>query len=396
MKVYKLSECAEIYSGSTPSTSNPEFWDGNIVWITPRDLSNLQSKYVNDSEKKITEEGYKSCSTKILPIGSVLLSSRAPIGHVAIAETELCTNQGFKSFIPKADLLCSDYLYYWLKANKDFLQNLGVGATFKEVSKSTLANVEIPLPPLEKQHRIVSILDKADDIRQKRQQAIAKLDELLQATFIDMFGDPLENSKKFPIKKLSEFYIDPKNGTKCGPFGSALKREEYTDSGIPVWSMDVLSLKGEFQDQPSLWISDEKYSKLEAYAVIDGDILISRAGTVGKMGVARSRFEKSIISTNLIRLRFGNLLLPDYFVSLMTFCKTRLPRLKTGADGAFTHMNTGILDNLEFPYPPIEIQNEYMKIYTNIHKQKEVLLNSASQFDDLFNALQQKAFNGTL
>ncbi|MEG1463054.1 MAG: hypothetical protein RSC48_08070, partial [Anaerorhabdus sp.] len=84
------------------------------------------------------------------------------------------------------------------------------------------------------------------------------------------------------------------------------------------------------------------------------------------------------------------------FVSLMTFCKTRLPRLKTGADGAFTHMNTGILDNLEFPYPPIEIQNEYMKIYTNIHKQKEVLLNSASQFDDLFNALQQKAFNGKL
>ena len=205
MKVYKLSECTEIYSGSTPSTNNSEFWDGNIVWITPRDLSNLQTKYVKESEKKITAEGYKSCSTKMLPIGSVLLSSRAPIGHVAIAETELCTNQGFKSFIPKENLLCSDYLYYWLKANKEFLQNLGVGATFKEVSKSTLANVEIPLPPLEEQRRIASILDKADDIRQKRQQAIAKLDELLQATFIDMFGDPLENPKKFPIKKLSEF-----------------------------------------------------------------------------------------------------------------------------------------------------------------------------------------------
>lgn len=288
-------------------------------------------------------------------------------------------------------LLISDFF------NKKFMETVsGVGGSLLRARPAFVGKILIPLPPLEEQRRIASILDKADAIRQKRQQAIAKLDELLQATFIDMFGDPLENSKKFPIKKLSEFYIDPKNGTKCGPFGSALKREEYTDSGIPVWSMDVLSLKGEFQDQPSLWISDEKYSKLEAYAVIDGDILISRAGTVGKMGVARSRFEKSIISTNLIRLRFGNLLLPDYFVSLMTFCKTRLPRLKTGADGAFTHMNTGILDNLEFPYPPIEIQNEYMKIYTNIHKQKEVLLNSASQFDDLFNALQQKAFNGTL
>lgn len=295
---------------------------------------------------------------------------------------------GVKVLKPK-DGLDTKYFYHFLKYTP--ITDAGYSRHFKFLKEKL-----VPVPPLEEQRRIASILDKADDIRQKRHQAIAKLDELLQATFIDMFGDPLENSKKFPIKKLSEFYIDPKNGTKCGPFGSALKREEYTDSGIPVWSMDVLSLKGEFQDQPSLWISDEKYSKLEAYAVIDGDILISRAGTVGKMGVVRSRFEKSIISTNLIRLRFGNLLLPDYFVSLMTFCKTRLPRLKTGADGAFTHMNTGILDNLEFPYPPIEIQNEYMKIYTNIHKQKEVLLNSASQFDDLFNALQQKAFNGTL
>ena len=295
---------------------------------------------------------------------------------------------GVKVLKPK-DGLDTKYFYHFLKYTP--ITDAGYSRHFKFLKEKL-----VPVPPLEEQRRIASILDKADNIRQKRQQAIAKLDELLQATFIDMFGDPLENPKKFPIKKLSELYIDPKNGTKCGPFGSALKREEYTDSGIPVWSMDVLSLKGEFHDQPSLWISDKKYSELEMYAVIEGDILISRAGTVGKMGVVRSRFEKSIISTNLIRLRFGNKLRPDYFVSLMTFCKTRLPRLKTGADGAFTHMNTGILDNLEFPYPKIEIQDEYLKIYVNIQKQKKALLKSASQFDDLFNALQQKAFNGTL
>lgn len=295
---------------------------------------------------------------------------------------------GVKVLKPK-DGLDTKYFYHFLKYTP--ITDAGYSRHFKFLKEKL-----VPVPPLEEQRRIASILDKADNIRQKRQQAIAKLDELLQATFIDMFGDPLENPKKFPIKKLSELYIDPKNGTKCGPFGSALKREEYTDSGIPVWSMDVLSLKGEFHDQPSLWISDKKYSELEMYAVIEGDILISRAGTVGKMGVVRSRFEKSIISTNLIRLRFGNKLRPDYFVSLMTFCKTRLPRLKTGADGAFTHMNTGILDNLEFPYPKIEIQDEYLKIYVNIQKQKKALLKSASHFDDLFNALQQKAFNGTL
>jgi type I restriction enzyme, S subunit len=300
---------------------------------------------------------------------------------------------------PNVKLIDPQYFLHLLRSDKvkrGLLTYANKSVNQASISATSVKNFEVDIPSLEEQRRITSILDKADDICQKCQQAIAKLDELLQATFIDMFGDPLENPKNFPIKKLSEFYIDPKNGTKCGPFGSALKREEYTDSGIPVWSMDVLSLKGEFHDQPSLWISDKKYSELETYAVIEGDILISRAGTVGKMGVVRSRFEKSIISTNLIRLRFGNQLLSDYFVSLMTFCKTRLPRLKTGADGAFTHMNTGILDNLEFPYPPIEIQNEYLKIYTHIHKQKEALLKSESKFDYLFNALQQKAFNGTL
>lgn len=393
----KIKDCVDKISNWNPIT------EGSDQVITYIDLS-----AVHKDIKKITNvvdiEGRSAPSRarQLVKDNDVLVSTVRPnLNGVAKVYSSLdgaTASTGFTVLRAKKDILDSSYLFHWVKTS-NFINDMvskATGQSYPAVSDKTVLNSEIPLPPIEEQRRIASILDKADAIRQKRQQAIAKLDEFLQVTFIDMFGDPLENPKKFPIKKLSEFYIDPKNGTKCGPFGSALKREEYTDSGVPVWSMDVLSLKGEFQDQPSLWISEEKYSELETYAVIKGDILISRAGTVGKMGVVHSRFEKSIISTNLIRLRFGRLLLPDYFVSLMTFCKNRLSRLKTGADGAFTHMNTGILDNLEFPYPPIEIQNKYLKIYTNIQKKKKELLKSASQLDELFNALQQKAFNGTL
>ena len=155
--------------------------------------------------------------------------------------------------------------------------------------------IEIPLPPLPEQKRIAAILDKADQLRQKRQQAIGLADEFLCSVFLDMFGDPVTNSKGFDVRKLSEFYSDPKTGTKCGPFGSALKKHEYQDSGVPVWNMENITLSGKFIDSPNLWITDEKFSDLEPYNVLPGDIIISRAGTVGKMGVVRSSYPNSII-----------------------------------------------------------------------------------------------------
>ena len=197
----KLEDVCEIISGSTPKTNNKVFWDGEIFWATPKDLSKLKGKYILRTESTITQLGFDSCSTKLLPAQSVLFSSRAPIGHVAINTVPMCTNQGFKSFVPKSEKLDSKYLYFWLKANNSYLQSLGVGATFKEVSKTIIGRVEIPLPPLSEQKRIGQILDKADELRQKRQQSIEKLDELLQATFIDMFGDPVTN-KKSGKKKL--------------------------------------------------------------------------------------------------------------------------------------------------------------------------------------------------
>jgi type I restriction enzyme S subunit len=212
-----------------------------------------------------------------------------------------------------------------------------------------------------------------------------------------MFGDPVKNEKGFPLKKLEELYISKKEGTKCGPFGGALKKEEFVESGIPVWNMDNISKKGELVSVINLWITKEKYNILNSYSVINGDIIISRAGTVGKMCVVKTSFENSIISTNLIRLRLNkSLLLPMYFVSLMTYFKERISRLQTGAEGAFTHMNTGVLNDIIFPNPPIELQIQYAERVQLIETQKEQAQEALAKSEALFKGLLQQAFNGEL
>lgn len=159
----KLSDIGEIVGGSTPSTKNPDNYDGNIAWITPKDLAGYNRVYISRGERNITEAGFKSCSTKMLPKNSVLFSSRAPIGYVAISENDLCTNQGFKSIIPN-DKVDYKFLYYLLKQNKDYIASKGSGSTFKEVSGSVMKGIELSIPKdINYQRKISKILFDIDE-----------------------------------------------------------------------------------------------------------------------------------------------------------------------------------------------------------------------------------------
>lgn len=159
----KLSELGEIVGGSTPSTKNELYYGGNISWITPKDLTNINGRYINKGERNITVEGFKSISAKMLPVNSILFSSRAPIGYIAINnENEVCTNQGFKSIIPNAN---TDYnfLYYLLKFNKEKIEAMGSGTTFKEVSGNVMKNIKVMVPKCKKdQIRIGNVLSRID------------------------------------------------------------------------------------------------------------------------------------------------------------------------------------------------------------------------------------------
>lgn len=167
MKEWKectIADLGEVVGGATPSTRKPENYEnGDIAWITPKDLSTFNGRFIFRGERNITEIGLNSCSTRLLPPNTVLFSSRAPIGYVAIAAKEMCTNQGFKSVIPNAD---TDYmfLYYLLKYNRDSIENMGSGTTFKEVSGNTMKSIKVRVPvDKEEQQRIGAILSAIDD-----------------------------------------------------------------------------------------------------------------------------------------------------------------------------------------------------------------------------------------
>lgn len=186
----KIKEIGKVVSGATPKTSQEEYWDGEIVWVTPAEINIDDENYIiNDSRRKISIEGLNKTNLKLLPKGTVLLTSRAPIGKVAIAGVSLCTNQGFKNIICN-NLVNNKYLFYYLKDKTVYLNDLGRGATFKEISKTIVEEIDVPLPPIKTQKQIVKALDKAQELIIKRKEQIQKLDEFLQSVFLDMFGDP--------------------------------------------------------------------------------------------------------------------------------------------------------------------------------------------------------------
>lgn len=186
---YKLSELGAIVGGATPSTSVEKYYGGEIAWVTPKDLSSFSGRYIECGERNITEEGLNSCSAQLLPAGSVLFSSRAPIGYVAIAKNPIATNQGFKSLVPDTKKVDSLFMYYLLKYNKNRIEAMGSGTTFKEVSGATMKNIEVNLPPLAEQKRIAGILGALDDKIELNRRINANLEEQAQALFKSWFMD---------------------------------------------------------------------------------------------------------------------------------------------------------------------------------------------------------------
>ena len=182
----KISDIGEVVSGSTPKTSIKEYWNGNICWITPAELSNM-SGTIYDSKKKITERGKSSCSLRMMPSRTVILSSRAPIGKVALLGKEMCCNQGFKNIICN-EKVASEYLYYLLGYNTIFLNSLGRGATFKEISKKIVEEIKVPLPVKELQNQFAVFTRQVDKSKFAVQKSLEKTQLLFDSLMQEYFG----------------------------------------------------------------------------------------------------------------------------------------------------------------------------------------------------------------
>jgi type I restriction enzyme S subunit len=182
-----LGEIAEVVGGGTPSTTIGEYWDGDIVWLTPTEITSQDGKVVSDSIRKITDLGFKNSGAQMLPKDSVILTSRASVGFVALAGKELCTNQGFQSLIPKPSVL-SKFLMFWIQQNRPEFESRSAGSTFKEISKSNVKSIKLQLPPLPEQKRIVEIVNTIDEVISQTELTTSKAKNLRSGLLSDLLS----------------------------------------------------------------------------------------------------------------------------------------------------------------------------------------------------------------
>ncbi len=265
-----LSDLGTVVGGATPSTKNPANYEGGTIsWITPKDLADFKGRYIARGERMITDAGLSSCSTQLMPEHSVLFSSRAPIGYVAIAANELCTNQGFKSVVPneRTDYL---FLYYLLRYYKDAIENLGSGTTFKEVSGSTMRNVKVKVPVLfSEQKKIASVLGAIDDKIEENERINNNLLQQAQAVFAKeflSFDTTPEGWKESSLLGIADYL----NGLAMQKF-----RPKDGENGLPVLKIKELR-------QGSCDASSELCSPSikKEYIVHDGDVIFSWSGSL--------------------------------------------------------------------------------------------------------------------
>ena len=226
-KTCTLSTLGNIVGGATPSTKNPQNYEGGTIpWITPKDLSGFSGRYISRGERNITEVGLNSCSAQMIPKHSILFSSRAPIGYVAISACEVCTNQGFKSIVPNED---TDYLflYYLLKYKKNDIENMGSGTTFKEISGNTMKSIEAYVP-IEKteQIAIAKILSSLDDKIELNNRINDNLEQQIITIFDKLFSDLIIDKSLFvPMGEIADF-----------KYGTMPKKDKIQETGYPIFS----------------------------------------------------------------------------------------------------------------------------------------------------------------
>jgi type I restriction enzyme S subunit len=182
-----LGQVSDVIGGGTPQTSVPEYWDGEIVWLTPTEVTSQDGKNVSDSRRKLSKLGFKNSGAQMLPKGSVILTSRASVGFVAISGIDLCTNQGFQSLVPKKSVV-AEFLMFWIQHNRSEFESRSAGSTFKEISKTNVKGIKLLLPPLAEQKRIVEIISTIDELNAKTELALSEAKNLRSGLLSDLLS----------------------------------------------------------------------------------------------------------------------------------------------------------------------------------------------------------------
>lgn len=381
MEIKTLGELCNIASGGTPSRSKSEYWnEGTIPWIK---IGNIKGKYVNEADEFITQEGLKSSSAKIFSKGTVLYTIFATLGEVGILNIEACTNQAIAGItIKNIYQLDTDYLYYYLKSKKKFVNNVGRGVAQSNINMSILKSFEIPLPNFVVQKKVVNVLDIVSSIIENYQQEIQTLDELIKSRFVEMFGDPISNpmgwNKKplanecdivtgnTPSRKVPEYY---------GDYIEWIKSDNINTPNA------ILTIAEEYLSEEGLKVGRSVDAGAILMTCIAGSI-----GCIGNVAIANRTVSFNQQINGIVPKRNNT-----WFMYVL------FELSKGGIQSAINMALKGILSKgqlaeMEFIFPPVKLQNEFGDFVEQIDKLKVVAQEALDEAQKLFNSLMQQYF----
>lgn len=407
-KVEEIREVAEVVGGGTPSTKISEYWNGDIAWITPRDLSTFKFRYIKRGERNITKNGLENSSAKLLPKGTVLLTTRAPVGYLAIADNQVTTNQGFRSLIPNNKSI-SEFLFYLLKRNVEILKSNASGTTFGELSGSRLKALQFAFPDVEEQQSIAKILSDLDDKIELNQKMNKTLEAIGQAIFKHWFVDfEFPNEEGKPYKSSGGKMIDSELGKEIPKGWRVVKIRDiiklnkrgispnYVNEGVPVINQKCIR---DFRIIDEDIKFQNKEDPVPDYAFIKPfDILINSmgVGTLGRIAQISTVREKKMIHSciSIVRAdpeKIHPLILGYYFKNI----QSQIENMGEGTTGQ-TSLKNKLLDEIDFVLPSKDIQNKISHLFEEINYRIDENIFEISILSQIRDAILPKLMSGKM
>lgn len=368
MEYTSIGESCSVVSGGTPSRSKNEYWEnGNIPWIK---IGNIKSKYVNEYDELITEQGLNNSSAKLLKKGTILYTIFATLGEVGILDIEACTNQAIAGINITDPRITTDYLYYYLKSKKDYVNNIGRGVAQNNINLTTLKNFEIPLIDVDKQLNIVEILEKVERMICLKEKEIDDLDLLIKARFIEMFGDVRENSNEFEIVQFNDIVeymgdIGSNGANKVVVNHLDMKDEE--DYAIMVRFTNFT--KNDFKNDVK-YVSKDAYDFFKKSQIFGGELIVCKIGSAGQNYVMPYLNRPVSLGLNQIMIRIKDTILMPY---LYQYLHTDYGEfLISGCiNGAVTKTITKTeLKKIPILLPPMEFQQRFAEFVQQVDKSR--------------------------
>jgi type I restriction enzyme, S subunit len=381
-KTASLAELGTVTTGSTPQTSQAHYYGGDIPFVTPAELD--QAEMITSTPRTLSTEGAKVA--RLLPPGAVLVCCIGSLGKVGMVGRSLATNQQINSIVFDEARVWPRYGFYACKLLKPKLEGMAPATTVAIVNKSKFEALEILVPPLNEQKRIAAILDQADEIRRLRQRAIDRLDELAQAIFYEMFGDPVSNPHGYKTEEMGSV-ADVRDGTHDSP--------KYVEDGYPLLTSKNFT-SGKIVLEGASQISKQDFDNINKRSKVDlGDIVMPMIGTIGSPVIIEAEPHFAIKNVALIKMR-GSHMESQYIKALLSGNFFRRKVAEQGRGGTQKFISLGDLRRLQIPVPPRDKQKEYSKRVSALRVVEDGYAEHYSGVEILFASLHQRAFQGEL